>query len=218
MRKWQIIRAAEFRRHVHRHAYAALVLDGSYEEAGDLGRMRVGAGDVLLHDCFNAHLDRFSPAGAVVLNIPISATLQPGIARVKDVDAIVRVAKKDLREAAALLLAELEFVQCRETDWPDELATALTRNPSLRLGEWGRMRGISAWALSRGFKQVFSVSAASFRARARTRLAWKAIRSTGEGLVTVAARLGFSDQAHMSRCVKAMTGEPPLAWRSAFCK
>src|SRR5437868_977222 len=130
MRKWQIIRAAEFRRHVHRHAYAALVLDGSYEEAGDLGRMRVSAGDVLLHDCFNAHLDRFSPAGAVVLNLPISGRLQPGLARVKNVDAIVRVAEKDQQEAAAMLLAELEFVQYVESDWPDELATALTSNTS----------------------------------------------------------------------------------------
>src|SRR5438105_3916689 len=137
MRKWQVIRAAEFRRHVHRHAYAALVLDGSYEEAGDLGRMRVAAGDVLLHDCFNAHLDRFSTAGAVILNLSISGGLQPGLARVKDADAIVRVAEKDDREAARLLLAELKFVAGSERDWPDDLAAALNKNPCLKLAEWG---------------------------------------------------------------------------------
>jgi hypothetical protein len=37
-------------RHRHLQRYAAIVLSGGYVEAGDAGRMRVRAGDVLVHD------------------------------------------------------------------------------------------------------------------------------------------------------------------------
>ena len=68
MRKWQRIDLPELSRHVHRHSYAALVLSGQYEEAGDLGRFRVQAGDVMLHDRFEGHLNRFSESGAAICN------------------------------------------------------------------------------------------------------------------------------------------------------
>jgi hypothetical protein len=42
---WQSIRASALGRHVHEEAYAALVLSGGYEEAGDHGRFQVKAGD-----------------------------------------------------------------------------------------------------------------------------------------------------------------------------
>jgi hypothetical protein len=35
MRMWQTIRTSALGRQVHKHAYAALVLSGCYEEAGD---------------------------------------------------------------------------------------------------------------------------------------------------------------------------------------
>src|SRR5438552_3446097 len=107
MRMWQTIRTSGLSRHVHKHAYAALVLSGCYEEAGDLGCLRVGPGDVVLHEAFEAHLDRFSAAGATVFNISLHAqrTFQPGLGRIDDPDAIVRIAEKNELEAATLLLS-----------------------------------------------------------------------------------------------------------------
>ena len=58
MRIWQTIRTPLISRHVHKRAYAALVLSGYYEEAGGSGRHRVQAGDVVLDEAFEAHLDR----------------------------------------------------------------------------------------------------------------------------------------------------------------
>jgi hypothetical protein len=92
MRTWQTIRISTLPHHSHQKSYAALVLSGAYEEAGDQGRFYVEAGDVILHDCFEAHLNRFSPSGARVLNLPLppAYTFKPSVGRVEDMDLLVR--------------------------------------------------------------------------------------------------------------------------------
>src|SRR5947209_3632263 len=57
--------------HPHGTAYAAIVLRGGYWEAGDEGRHRVEAGDVLLHARFDGHANGFGRAASEVLNLPI---------------------------------------------------------------------------------------------------------------------------------------------------
>lgn len=212
---WQTIRTSALGRHVHKHAYAAVVLSGGYEEAGDLGCLRAHAGHVVLHEAFEAHLDRFPAAGVTVLNIslPGQCAFRPGLGRVNDPDAIVRIAEKNEAEAADLLLSLTEIQEPECCDWPDELAAALTQNASLSLSSWSAAKGITPWSLSRGFAQVFEVSPSAFRARARTRQAWKAIRTTRASLARIATHCGFADQSHMTRSVKSMTGKSPRAWR-----
>jgi AraC-like DNA-binding protein len=215
MRMLQTIRRSAIGRHVHKHAYAAVALSGCYEEAGDLGCLRVQAGDVVLHDGFEAHLDRFPVSGVKLLNIslPAQSTFHPGLGRIDDPDSIVRIAEKNEAEAALLLLSLTETQEPEYRDWPDELAAALMQCPSLSLSQWSQVRGIAPWTISRGFAQVFDVSPSAFRVRARTRHAWKAIRTTDAPLVSIAADCGFSDQSHMTRSVKSMTGQGPRAWR-----
>ena len=123
MRIWQTIRATTFPRHGHQRSYAALVLSGAYEEAGDQGRFFVEAGDVLLHDSFEAHLNRFSLTGARVLNLHLSSanSFHPGVARVDDLDLLVRTAEHDQVEAVELLLRMIHPRKPARGDWPDEL-------------------------------------------------------------------------------------------------
>jgi AraC-like DNA-binding protein len=215
MRVWQTIRTPIIPRHVHRRAYAAVVLSGRYEEAGDSGRHRVQAGDVVLHEAFEAHLDRFPMSGAVVLNIsmPAACAFRSGVGRIQDPDAIVRLAEKGDSEAAVVLLRSTEMSQHDFQDWPDELAMSLAHDASVSLADWGESKGISPWTLSRGFAKVFGISPSAFRARARTRQAWRAIRLDETPLSAVAAHCGFADQSHMTRSVKRMTGRSPGAWR-----
>lgn len=219
MRVWQTIRTPILSRHVHKRAYAALVLSGCYEEAGDSGRHRVQAGDVVLHEAFEAHLDRFPTSGAVILNVPFPAqyAFQSGVARVSDPDAIVRLVEEGDSEAAALLLWSAEIRQRDFQDWPDELAMSLAQNASVSLSGWSEAKGIPPWDLSRSFAKVFGISPSAFRATARTRQAWRAIRTTDMPLSAIAVHCGFADQAHMTRSVKTMTDRCPSAWRSA-CK
>lgn len=218
MRRWQTIRAAVLERHVHKEGYAALLLEGGYEEAGDRGRFRVKAGDVVFHEPFEAHLDRFPESRAVVLNLRLPDRLRvtAGIARVKDVDAVARAAEKNCEEAVELICCSAMVEErVRAVDWPDALAAALLRNPSLRLSRWGQENGIAPWAVSRGFFLVFGISPEAFRARVRARRAFHAIRNTPASLSGIAAELGFADQAHMTRSVKQLTGIVPQAWRRA---
>jgi AraC-like DNA-binding protein len=215
MSLWQTIRTSSLGRHSHHGAYAALVLSGGYEEAGDQGRFRVQAGDVILHDRFEAHLDRFIASGAVLLNLPLAdgQSFRPGIAKASDPDCVVRAAEKCQAEAISLLLSMVRVQRLEGADWPDELAIALVQNPSLRLGRWGEMKGLAPWTVSRGFSQVFGVSPEAFRARSRARHAWTAIKDTQEPLARIAAHLGFADQPHMTRSVKQLTGIGPQRWR-----
>jgi AraC-like DNA-binding protein len=217
MRMWQSIRASTLGRHVHEEAYAALVLSGGYEEAGDHGRFLVRAGNVVFHGRFEAHLDRFSETGAVVLNfrLPASYSVTPGIAKVADPDSVARMAERSCRDALNLVFSSAMSETPQPVDWPDLLAAALMQNPSLKLSQWGETSGIAPWAVSRGFALVFGVSPEAFRARTRARHALNSIQNTDAPLASIAAELGFSDQSHMTRSVKQLTGIGPQAWRSA---
>jgi AraC-like DNA-binding protein len=205
-------------RHSHGYAFAALVLKGGYEESGDSGRFDVREGDVILHERFEAHCNRGSPLGAVILHIalPADSEFQSGAGQLADPDSIAREAECNPASAAVLLLQITQMKQPRFRDWPERLAAELSRNTALNLTAWSHEQGIAPWTVSRGFASVFGVSPSAFRAAARARRAWQAIRTSGEPLVDIAARLGFADQAHMTRSVRYLTGSAPRAWRN--CK
>jgi len=213
----QIIRTSSLARHVHAEAYAALVLAGGYEEAGDHGRFQVTAGDVVFHDRFEAHLDRFYEKGATVLNLRLARGHwpAPGIARVADPDLVARVAERSRQDAVHLLISSAAAWTPPDTDWPDQLASAMFEDPSLRLSEWSAENQLAPWTVSRGFAQVFGASPEAFRAHVRARLALMSIERTQMPLAIIAAELGFSDQSHMTRSVTQLTGASPKAWRSA---
>ena len=93
------------------------------------------------------------------------------------------------------------------------LAAALICNPQLAIGSWAAAHGLAAETMSRGFRRVFGLTPASFRAEARTRRALAEIIGSAESLASVAVLSGYADQAHMSRATKALTGQAPAYWR-----
>ncbi len=203
-------------RHRHERAYAAMVLAGSYEESGSRGRFRVRPGDVLLHDAFDAHLDRFEGSGARIFSLEIEACpADASIAHVCDADSVVRAAERDVGEAGVLLLAEIRRQPPVHYDWPDILADDLLNDPAWRLDEWARKRSLAPSSVSRGFRKVFGVTPAAFRLGARARHAFRMITGSGQSFAAVAATTGFADQAHMSRAIRALTGAPPGSWRGS---
>jgi AraC-like DNA-binding protein len=213
---WQTIHASSFCRHVHEKAYVALVLSGEYEEAGDFGRFQIKSGDVIFHEPFEAHLDRFTEMGAEVLNLSLANySCSRGIARVPDPDYVVRVAEKDPEDAVELLSSIAKSQLPPSADWPDELAAKLIRNPSLKLSQWAVLNGIAPWTVSRGFTAVFGITPEAFRARVRARYALRSIQNTQMPLASIAVELDFADQSHMSRSVKQLTGSAPREWRLA---
>jgi hypothetical protein len=163
---WQTIRSATFNRHSHRSAYAAVVLSGGYEEAGDHGRLRAHTGDAVLHDAFESHTNRFFGSSTVVLNLhlPQMSVFTRGLVSIANPDAIFRLAERSKREAVELLLSTNESRMTAYLDWPDPLAIALIRNPCLSLSQWSITRGIPPWTISRSFRQVFGIAPSAFRA------------------------------------------------------
>lgn len=202
-------------RHPHDHGFAALVLSGGYVEAGDTGRHRMEAGDVLLHQAWESHLDRFDARGAEVLVLAIEdADAADLVGRVADPDAIVRLAERDRGEAARQLLAALTPRAASDAaDWPDLLAQALRADPALPLTPWARERGLHLGSLSRGFRQVFGVTPVAYRLIQRTRRAMQRVRASREPLSLVAQDCGFADQAHMSRAIRSLANTTPGALR-----
>lgn len=203
-------------RHMHPTADMAVVLSGGYEEAGDGGRFHVRAGDVVLHAPFDSHLDRFTSTGAHILSLPAShcSAFKGGFGHINDPDLIVRVAERDLAQAAALVLASWREHSLSGMDWPEQLAQALAANPELYLNEWAREFGLATATVSRGFKQVFGITPSRFRAHSRAKLAWAMITASDAPLCRIAADLGFSDQAHMTRQLRSLTGKTPSLCRA----
>jgi AraC-like DNA-binding protein len=202
-------------RHHHEWAYAAVVLAGSYEECGSHGRFRVGPGDVLLHARFDARLDRFSHKGARILNLVDAGWCfrVRSVARVANPDAIARTAETDPISANLQLREQLVETTRSPDDWPDMLAAALICNSQLAIAAWAAAHSLASETVSRGFRRVFELTPASFRAEARTRRALAEIIGGAEPLASVAVLSGFADQAHMSRATRALTGQTPDYWR-----
>jgi AraC-like DNA-binding protein len=201
-------------RHPHGHGFAALVLAGGYVEAGDTGRHWMGPGDVLLHQAWERHLDRFDGRGAEVLVLPIAdSDARLAASRVADPDAIARLAEHDRAEAARQLLAATRPRAEGGADWPDVLARGLRDDPALPLTPWARAHGLHPGSISRGFRQVFGVTPAGYRLIQRTRRAINAVRACAEPLSFIAQDCGFADQAHMSRAIRSLACTTPAALR-----
>lgn len=202
-------------RHHHDRPYATLVVEGGYEEAGDQGRFQVSAGDILLHPAFSAHRDRIDGARTFVLDLPLpfDGRTWPAIATVADADLVIRSARRDLREACEYLLESLTPKVPEQADPADQLAAALTSDPSLAIGEWASSNGFSREWLARRFQRHYGTDSAAFRSEARSRLAWRRIVASNDPLAQVAAHCGFADQAHMTRAIGRLTGRSPGAWR-----
>jgi len=210
----QRLTGGELARHRHAEGYLALVLSGGYEEAGEAGRWRTSAGDVVVHHPFEAHLNRVPARGAVVLNLPLRLALPAGFGRVADPDLIARTAERDPIAAVRLLERAFTAAAPATSDWPDELARLLAARPA-SLQAWAEARGLSGEHLSRGFRKVFGVAPQRFGLEARARAAAADAATSSATLAAIAFDRGFADQAHMTRAVAAVTGRTPGAWRAS---
>ena len=201
-------------RHRHADAYVAIVIAGAYHECGDAGRFDAREGDVLVHAPFEAHRDEILSAGARILNLPCPAQLK-NLPRwqVSDPAALAALADRDLPEAL-LMLGEIAVPGASpHDDWPDLLAADLRTLKPFMLARWAETHALSPETISRGFARAFGVSPHLYRAEARARRAIVECANPALPLAVVAAELGFSDQAHMTHAVRALSGRTPGEWR-----
>ena len=101
----------------------------------------------------------------------------------------------------------------RLDDWEDVLARQIVDERVGELRDWAHANAMAPETVSRGFRRRFGVTPARFRLEWRTRAACLRLLSRAGALRDIAAETGFADQAHMSRCVREMTGATPRDWR-----
>ena len=200
-------------RHHHSLPYAAIILEGGYEEAGESGRWRVNPGDVVVHGPFSAHRN-YSAHGARLLNLPLppyAGESQRGC--VDDPERIARLAARDPIEAIIEMAERWRATPSALIDEADVLASALINGTPPSIAAWSAQIGYSRHTVFRQFRAAYGVGPNRYRVEARARRAWRMI-VTGRGpLAEIAASAGFADQAHLQRDVKALTGRTPAAWR-----
>jgi AraC-like DNA-binding protein len=205
-------------RHRHLQPYALVVITGAFEQASYAGRVNVRAGDLLVQPTLDCHANRLLANGAQILRLPWPHVGGlGGVHRLRDLDAVVRRAERDVVEASAMAQAETANAQALETptaDWPDLLASDIREGRVRSFAEWAALNRIAAETVSRGFARVYGVGPAQFRRELKARAAWLRIISTNDALANVAAASGFADQAHMTRNVVRLTGSTPSAWRA----
>ena len=199
-----------FARHHHLKPYAALLVDGCCDEAGDRGRFRASPGDVLVHLAFEAHQDRIGPAGARIINVALDGGgMDAAFGHVRDPDSVVRAHERDPLAASEILREQFTpHAQCAD-DWPDLLADHLRQAEPIPLEQWAALHGLNPSSLSRGFKLAYGVTPKRYRFEQMVSRAARTIRYTGDGLSMVAAATGFADQAHMTRAMAGMFGFSP---------
>jgi AraC-like DNA-binding protein len=204
-------------RHRHLDAYCLVVVGGAIEQISYSGRFVVRAGEMLVQPTLDCHANTMISNGAEVLRLywPREASLG-GLCRLDDLDAMVRVAERDATLAAHMArdcVARCGMSAGALRDWPDALAADLAHGRAPRIAHWAYAHGLSREAVARGFARAYGAGPARIRSELRAREAW--LRATGSKapLSTIAADLGFSDQAHMTRSVVALTGAAPSFWR-----
>jgi AraC-like DNA-binding protein len=98
----------------------------------------------------------------------------------------------------------------------DGVREALTADPGRSLPELAHDLAVSPHHLSRVFHSVTGHTISRHRMRLRVRAALERLAGGERNLARLAAELGFADQGHLCRVVKAETARTPSALRSAL--
>jgi AraC-like DNA-binding protein len=202
-----------FARHHHLKAYAALVVSGCFDEAGDQGRFSASSGYVLGHVPFEAHRDQIGARGAKIINLNLEQPLAGPFGSVADLDLIVRTHERDPRQAALLLHDQFAIAPQMKSDWPDLLAAELLAPGAMRLDAWAESHGLNPSSLSRGFTLAYGITPKRFRFEQMVSRAARATLDSRERLSMIAASAGFADQAHMTRAFGDLFGTTPQRLR-----
>lgn len=201
------------KRHRHRSGFLAVVLEGGYTEVGDTGVWTLQQGDVIAHAPFEAHHNYVGSRGAKVLLLPLIAFSSSPLGSVSDIDLIVRLASRCVREAAQYVVRESAQKSQPLSDQVDLLACHIRHDPRLRFDQWCERNDVDPAVVSRNFRKRFQCSAQQYRLASKVRLAVDAITRSDRSLISIAHECGFADQAHMSRTVHSHTGLTPTLLR-----
>jgi AraC-like DNA-binding protein len=171
---------------------------------------------------------KLAPWGAAAVFGEEAAALRDGTASLQDLGAGALVALRErlyecrddgeLRGTLdAAIRARLAASVPSRLDRLARLARALTHAPTASLDAWTRSLGCSARTLERQFGRWVGLSPKEFARLLRFQRALRlAAERPGIAWAVVAARAGYSDQAHLGRDFRQFAGAAPTAAAAQF--
>lgn len=209
---------AELAPHRHRHAFAALVVEGVYEEISYDGRFVCVPGALVVHPRFHRHADRFGAAGGRVVNIPLpddeADRLGYRVLGLAEPHRLLDAVQHGAGRAAGLALdaAGDDLTPATPPEWVCRfLAEVMQGGP---IAPAARRVGVSVEHAGRVVRHWFGDTPVRLRGEGRLRLAMTALRD-GVAIADAAALAGFADQPHLTRVLRAATGLTPRQLRAA---
>ncbi|HEY2898626.1 MAG TPA: AraC family transcriptional regulator [Gemmatimonadaceae bacterium] len=221
--------------HAHAHPYFCYVSAGGFAELGEAGSYVASRGTLVFHPAAETHSDEFGGAGGRCFNIEVrdvDLVRDPGVVR----GAAVRYAAELYREMrvwdaasavvaeglTAALIARVDFDASRADTAPRkarcDIARAVERlradpcnPPSLAL--LAAEAGLSTLSFARAFRRQFGCGVGAYVRAERVEMAKRALADSNCTVSTIAADLGFADQAHLTRVFRDATGWTPAAFR-----
>jgi AraC family transcriptional regulator len=222
--------------HQHEAPYFSLLLEGAYEERGDGFDLRYEPYTLVFHAAATAHEDRMLGACrffAVDLLPPwesVIADLGGVRAHVFELTGgdpvwlVLRLYREFLArtDAGETAIEALVYELCahvarrcdddfHEPEWLPEADTAVRERfgRPLDLASLASAIGVHPTHLCRAFRRFRGHTISEAIIGARVQYVARRLGDSDESLAEIAANAGFTDQSHMTRTFKRMTGYPP---------
>lgn len=217
-------------RHEHESAHLCLLLGGKYLQRWPGREAELRAGQAGLYPEGHGHENLLGDDGATCLNLAVPDHLKPDDFQIMLVPPALRLEADAIAGAIALgeqpdllgldcLAAELLGAAAKPEEpkgFPlGKLLDLVEGSPEASLTDLAEGVGRHPTHVARAFRQASGMSVGNYRRRQRVRNLCIDLRTDEAPLSELAARHGYSDQAHMTRELKLFTGLSPGQWRKA---
>jgi len=215
--------------HEHATPHLCLMLSGKYAQTSLNDEHVLRAGDLAIYPAGHRHSNAVGDCGAACLNLHVPDQFGPNEFRIARPGVQLRLQASELATAVAIgdpldplgvdcLVAELlarDDPPERTSGFPlQKFLDLLEEHPASNLLQLSEYIGRHPTHLARAFRQATGLSIGAYRRRSRVRSLCVDLRTEDATLCELAVRHGYSDQAHMTREFKSLTGHSPGAWRT----
>lgn len=233
-------------RHEHERACLSVLLDGRFDEVVSGRTLSCQHGSVLTKPAGEPHSDCFGVEGSCQIVIEpqpgrvdalepvaqlfgeVACFRHPGAAHfaariahelhARDAWAPMAIEGLVLELLAATARHVAVTDEARVPAWAKRVRDLLHEEEPYAVTDLAQAAGVHPVYLARVFRRHFGTSIGDYRRRVRLERAAVDLIGSTESIAAIAARLGFFDQSHFTRCFKRTMGLTPAQYRHAFAR